>query len=199
MRVGFALDGAARLATSLGRLVCSARAAARAGGWFTRSAVAAEHTPGGCRTKRRAAVWLAVAALLTAALPARAATDEPAAAAAWRYDPVGKRDPFRPVWLTTQKPSREKIALTPLQSYEISQLRLVGLIVDLEPPRALVEDASGLGFILVPGTPIGPHDGRVARIGEGQVVVEEWRTDVIGQRRRTEIVLELPLDEEVEP
>ncbi len=142
--------------------------------------------------------------LLGAPLPAGAATEPgltgPAdALAAWRYDPAGKRDPFRPVWLATREAESRAAPLSPLQGYELSQLRLTGVVLDLDPPRALVEDAAGLGFILVPGTPIGTSEGRVTRIGPRQVVVEEWRTDVIGQRHRVEIVLELPADEEVEP
>ncbi len=147
-----------------------------------------------------------VALLLSGApLPAAVGATEPATAgpadalAAWRYDPAGKRDPFRPVWLATREAESRALPLSPLQGYELSQLKLTGVVLDLDPPRALVEDASGLGFILVPGTPIGTSEGRVTRIGPRQVVVEEWRTDVIGQRHRVEVVLELPADEEVEP
>jgi type IV pilus assembly protein PilP len=82
-----------------------------------------------------------------------------------------------------------------LQRYEIGQLRLVGLVFDLAPPRAMVEDSSGLGFIVTPGTAIGPNGGVVTAIRPRQVVVEEWQTDVIGEKHKKEFVLELPADE----
>ena len=88
---------------------------------------------------------------------------------------------------------------TPLQSYEIGQLRLVGVVFDLAPPRAMVEDSSGLGFIVTPGTAIGPNGGVVTAIRPRQVVVEEWQTDVIGEKHKKEFVLELPADERRKP
>ncbi len=50
------------------------------------------------------------------------------------------------------------------------------LAFEQTPPRAMVEDSAGLGFILLPGTPIGPNGGVVTEIKPRQVVVEEWPT-----------------------
>ncbi|HEY8517384.1 MAG TPA: pilus assembly protein PilP [Candidatus Binatia bacterium] len=115
--------------------------------------------------------------------------------ASYEYDPTGKRDPFLPLFLLRRPAKQNMQPLTPLQRYEIGQLRLVGVVYNLAPPRAMVEDSSGLGFIVTPGTAIGPNGGVVTAIRPRQVVVEEWETDVIGQRHRKEIVLELPPDE----
>lgn len=136
---------------------------------------------------------LALSAASTAALPAvRAQTT----GGEYQYDPSGKRDPFRPLSLT-REPNRAKAEpLTPLERYELGQLRLVGVVHQLTPPRAMVEDSAGLGFILTPGTPVGPNGGVVTEIRPREVVVEEWHTDVIGQEHRTEHVLELPPDED---
>jgi type IV pilus assembly protein PilP len=111
------------------------------------------------------------------------------------YDPTGRRDPFRPITLQREQAGVKPELLTPLQRYEVGQLKLVGVIHDVTPPRAMVEDSAGLGFILLPGTPIGPNGGVVTEIKPRQVVVEEWHTDVIGERHRTELLLELPRDE----
>lgn len=112
---------------------------------------------------------------------------------AFEYEATGKRDPFRP--LALMRPASEiQTPLTPLQGYDLGQLRLVGVIQDVVPPRAMVEDSSGLGFILTPGTPIGTNGGVVTAIRPRQVVVEEWYTDVVGERHRRETVLELPED-----
>ncbi|MDG1400178.1 MAG: pilus assembly protein PilP [Candidatus Binatia bacterium] len=118
-----------------------------------------------------------------------------ASGAAAEYESEGKRDPFRPLsMMRTAKPD-PITPLTPLQRYEIGQLKLVGIISRVEPPRAMVEDSSGLGFILTPGTPIGRNGGVVKDIRERGVVVEEWHTDIIGERHRKEIVMVLASDE----
>ena len=140
---------------------------------------------------------LALSAASTTALPAVRAqtTGGSSGGEAYEYDPAGKRDPFRPLSLI-RTPSRARAEpLTPLERYELGQLRLVGIVHQLAPPRAMVEDSAGLGFILTPGTPVGPNGGIVTEIRPREVVVEEWHTDVIGQEHRTEHVLELPADD----
>lgn len=141
---------------------------------------------------------LLIAGLIAAATgflaPAKliAATDD----SAREYDPVGRRDPFRPLALAREQAGVKAELLSPLQRYEVGQLKLVGVIHDVTPPRAMVEDSAGLGFILMPGTPIGPNGGVVTEIKPRQVVVEEWHTDVIGEKHRNELLLELPSDDE---
>lgn len=118
-----------------------------------------------------------------------------AAGSAHGYEAAGKRDPFRPLSMLRAPQPQKVEPLTPLQRYELAQLRLVGIVQNIEPPRAMVEDSAGLGFILTPGTPIGRNGGFVAEIRDREVVVEEWHTDVIGERHRAEIVMALPADE----
>jgi type IV pilus assembly protein PilP len=149
----------------------------------------------------RLAICLAGTVLLLAGSAALgavedAAVKQDAAHDAYNYDPAGKRDPFRPLSLLQEGDTPQHEPLTPLERYEIGQLRLVGVVLQLAPPRAMVEDSAGLGFILTPGTPVGPNGGVVTEIRPREVVVEEWQTDVIGEKHRTEHVLELPADEE---
>jgi type IV pilus assembly protein PilP len=111
------------------------------------------------------------------------ATDETA------YDPAGKRDPFRP-------PRISQILVggmerTPLQRYELGQLRLVAVIYDTRDPRAVVEDEGGLGYIIRVGTKIGVNDGVVRGIERGRVLVEEESVDFFGEHRASEVVLEM--------
>ena len=143
-----------------------------------------------------ALVVLVVASVATATVPAEIAPNEPerSGGAAYEYEPEGKRDPFRPFALQAATPAAIE-QLTPLQRYEIGQLKLVGIVLDVKLPRAMVEDDQGLGFILFPGTPVGPNGGVVTAIQPRQVVVVEWQTDVVGEKHRKEYVLELPSDE----
>ena len=114
------------------------------------------------------------------------------------YDPTGKRDPFQPQAQPNGPPSLDG-PRTPLQQFELSQLRLVAVII--EPgndrgSRAVVEDSAGLGYILRVDTPIGRNEGRVTAIETDRVVIEEWPVNVFGERRRTVVVKEMDAGEE---
>ena len=105
------------------------------------------------------------------------------------YDATGKRDPFRPPRLSAKAGYGEP--RTPLQRYEIGQLRLVAIIYETQEPRAVVEDEQGLGYIVKVGTPIGPNDGQVKAIERGRVLIQEDSVDYYGDRRAAEVVMEL--------
>jgi type IV pilus assembly protein PilP len=129
-------------------------------------------------------------------LPAHAAPKKPTVAAVQQdepqYDPHGLRDPFRP-------PSADVAAndeLTPLQRFQLGQLKLVAVIYDTRYPRAVVEDEAGLGYILQIGTPIGPNNGAVKAIEPGRVVVREESTDFYGEPQAAEVIIELNSGEE---
>ena len=109
--------------------------------------------------------------------------------------PVGlngsNRDPFRPTTIRTKvsRPMREN--LSPLERYEMSQLKLVGIVWDIREPRAMVEDSAGLGYVVKVGTPIGSNDGKVKAILRNEVVVEELYFDDYGARKKREAVMKL--------
>jgi type IV pilus assembly protein PilP len=71
--------------------------------------------------------------------------------------------------------------LTPLERVDLSQLKLVGIIQAPSGNKALVEEASGKGYIIKKGTFIGIHAGRVLEIQKDRVVVEEEVENVLGQ------------------
>jgi Tfp pilus assembly protein PilP len=114
------------------------------------------------------------------------------------YDPSGRRDPFQPQ-AKSSGPESIGEQRTPLQQFELSQLRLVAIVWEGNQEagaRAVVEDSAGLGYIMQVGTPIGRNDGRVTRIEPGRIEIEEWPVNVFGERRRTVLVKELDAVEE---
>lgn len=154
----------------------------------------------------RTTTWLAGASLLFAcsalaepnaapapAAPAPGATVGRAPADDAVYDPTGRRDPFRPP--RTNQTTLLGEARTPLQRYDLGQLRLVAVIYDAQAPRAVVEDDAGLGYIVRVGTPIGANGGAVKVIEKGKMRVEEESIDFYGDRQTSEVVLELAADE----
>ena len=106
------------------------------------------------------------------------------------YDATGKRDPFRPPRVSAGSTAAGEIR-TPLQRYELGQLKLVAVIYDTSDPRAVVEDDEGLGYIVRVGTPIGPHGGEVKGIERGRVMVNEDSVDYYGEHHPSEVTMEL--------
>ncbi len=104
-----------------------------------------------------------------------------------------RRDPFRPFTLDLRPESRAP--LTPLQRYEIGQLTVVATVWDVSPPRALVEDSFGMGYIISLGTLIGRNGGVVTAIEPQRVLVEERVLDFYGNAQVNRIVMETPKEE----
>ncbi len=114
---------------------------------------------------------------------------------------AGLRDPFRPFTLDLQpKKIAEDEFLTPLQRYDLAQLTVVGVLLDLEPPRAMLQDDLGMGYIVTPGTLIGRQHGIVTDVQPRQIIVEETYVDFYGREQVRKAVLVMPEeDEEVGP
>jgi type IV pilus assembly protein PilP len=106
------------------------------------------------------------------------------------YDSSGRRDPFRPPRAGSTT-IRSGEARTPLQRYEIGQLRLVAVIYDTHEPRGVVEDNQGLGYIVRAGTAIGPNGGVVREIERGRLLIDEDSIDFYGEHHRTSVTMEL--------
>lgn len=111
-----------------------------------------------------------------------------------RYSPAGRRDPFEPLALRAKVSRRHRENLTPLERYELGQLRLVGIVWDVKDPRAMIEDAAGLGYTVKLGTPIGPSDGKVKAIKANEVVIEEIYVDFYGARKLRQVSMRLVTD-----
>ena len=107
------------------------------------------------------------------------------------YNPAGKSDPFKPFIELTPVRSSRAVPLTPLQKYDISQLKLVAIISTPEGNVALVEDGTQKGYFLKKGTWIGKNDGKVTKILKDRVIVEEVYQDIFGQTKTNEVTIML--------
>ena len=90
---------------------------------------------------------------------------------------------------------RARENLSPLERYELGQLKLVAIVWDIKVPKAMVEDATGLGYIVKVGTLIGPNEGKVKQIKPGEVVIEESSVDFYGAKKSQEVSMKLPVDQ----
>jgi Tfp pilus assembly protein PilP len=111
------------------------------------------------------------------------------------YDPAEKRDPFQPfiAMQTPVKPVDEDIPITPLQKYELSQLKLVAIMIGKGEGRAMIEDAQGKGYIVEKGVYVGSNFGKVKAVLKDRVIIEERYKDYLGKVKSKEIVLQLHL------
>jgi type IV pilus assembly protein PilP len=101
------------------------------------------------------------------------------------------RDPFRPATLRKKAVTRPRENLSPLERFELNQLKIVGIVWDIKEPRAMVEDNAKLGYTIKVGAPIGSNDGVVKAIHRNEIIVEEFFYDVYGARRKREVSMKL--------
>lgn len=102
------------------------------------------------------------------------------------YDPRGRRDPFQ-----VMLPRATATPASGLERFDLSELRLEGIISGISDPRATVTLPTGESHLVKPGMRLGSSGGRVARITSSEVVVrEEWHgEDGITHVRETSLTL----------
>lgn len=112
------------------------------------------------------------------------------------YNPEGKIDPFKPLFQEKpdlpRKRTRRRIPRTPLEKLSLSQLKLTAIILAPSGNRALVQEASGKGYVIKNGTYIGLDGGKVVDIVKGRVIIEEEIEDIIGKLTKRKRELKLP-------
>ena len=104
------------------------------------------------------------------------------------------RDPFRPSSIQTRTSNRSRDNLSPLERFELGQLKVVGIVWDIKEPRAMIEDTAGLGYTILVGTPIGGSEGKVKAINRNEVVVEESFQDFSGKKKTREVLMKLSME-----
>ena len=95
---------------------------------------------------------------------------------AYKYNPIGKPDPFKPFIdqeLSPKKKTESKIPISPLQKEGINSFRLVGVSGDDHHRIAIVQDVKGKAYPIFLGTYIGQNSGRVVEILADRIIIEE--------------------------
>lgn len=118
----------------------------------------------------------------------------------YSYNSKGKRDPFESFIYKTSagEKKRKGSRFTTLQELELSQLKLVGIVLGTGNNRAMVEDPARKGYILKQGTRIGMNNGRVIKILKDSVIIREEYRDYSGKIKRKKVYLKLHRDEKGE-
>jgi type IV pilus assembly protein PilP len=113
----------------------------------------------------------------------------------YAYTSAGNRDPF----LSLIKPkitNDQREGATPLESYDLSQMKLVAVVSDIQKGYALLRLPDGKHYTALLGTPMGLHAGKITSILNDSVIVEEHIYDYKGRLRTEEKILRLRKEEE---
>ena len=104
------------------------------------------------------------------------------------YNPKGKIDPFIPLFqekpAETQvgtKKRKKRTRLTPLEKIALNQLKLTAIILRPAGNKAMVEEATGRGYVVIKGTPIGRSWGKVTEILKDRIIIEEEVENLLGK------------------
>lgn len=116
-----------------------------------------------------------------------AALPEDAPPPGFIYDSTGKRDPFRPFDFSPKESERDD--LTPLERYDIGQLKLTAVLDGFDEPTAVVENAAGRGFTVRRGAKIGPNGGVITEVLKDKLVIVETTTDYTGETKSRTVEL----------
>jgi len=112
----------------------------------------------------------------------------------YKYIPVGKPDPFRPIFRKRTDSQKDNKALTPLQRFDLGQLELTTIITGKFGYKALVMDPTGKGYIVTSGTLIGNNNGKVSDISGIRLIVDEQLHDRFGNVKNSRRYLEMKGD-----
>jgi Tfp pilus assembly protein PilP len=107
------------------------------------------------------------------------------------YNPLGKPDPFLPAEILLETKGGKKTKGLPLEQFEISDFELVGIVTGSGTRKAMIQDLSGKGYLVQIGTPIGKRGGKIIRIANKEVVIEEPFQDFLGRKSFRKIPLRL--------
>ncbi|MGD2096923.1 MAG: pilus assembly protein PilP [Desulfobacterales bacterium] len=124
--------------------------------------------------------------------PEAAVRKDPATVSSFSMHENWSTDPFEPAFGNKPRAVYKKSKpSSPLEALDPSQLRLVGVMLSDKGNKALVEDASGKGYMINEGTHIGLNAGKVSQILKDRLIIEEKIEDAYGKIRTQKRILKL--------
>ena len=108
--------------------------------------------------------------------PPAEAPKGPAEETRYVYQVEGRRDPFVPI----VGKAVAKFTENPLESFDLMQFQIKGMIIGLGEPKALVAAPDGRTYILKKGLRIGKSNGVIRDIDRERILVEEQYQDLTG-------------------
>ena len=98
----------------------------------------------------------------------------------FRYEPAGRRDPFRSLMVLQEK-AKDFSMLPPVQQIELSAITITGIVLDeVEGPRAMIK-AGGRSFVVKKGMIVGRNEGEVTEVTMQGIRIVEKFVDFMGK------------------
>lgn len=97
----------------------------------------------------------------------------------YRYEAQGRRDPLEPLVKEAppealrSKPQQPERSAGPLERYDLSSLKLVGIVWGELGRKALIKAPDGKSYFATLETYMGRYNGRIITIGNDHLVIEE--------------------------
>ena len=114
----------------------------------------------------------------------------------YTYEAKGRRDPFLSlVAITKQQPTKRKGA-SPIESYDISEIKLLAIAWDKEKYYALIMLPDRKSYTIIEAMTLGRRDGKVIKITKDTVLIREHIKDYKGDIKPRDIILKLHEGEE---
>lgn len=123
------------------------------------------------------------------AAPPPVAPSSPMAEASdgYSYDPKSRRDPFQAL---TKAIKRERLLdVPPLQRYQLSDVKILGIVWGGYGYHALIQTPDGKGYTVKEGMLMGTNSGVIKAITDKAIVVAEPTVDFSGKKIEKEVEL----------
>jgi len=122
--------------------------------------------------------------------------ESPKELSGYSYRSNARRDIFKNLLMGNRVIRKEvKRKLSPLEKYDISELKLVGVVWGAVGKRGIIRVGDGKVFNVKVGTQIGKNRGWVKKIEPGKMVIGETHYDFEGKESSKEVVLRIRPEE----
>jgi type IV pilus assembly protein PilP len=109
----------------------------------------------------------------------------------YAYNPRGRRDPFLSLLATAEAKPEKRKGASPIESYDINELKLLAIAWDKDRPYALIRLPDNKTYTIIEGTGIGLRGGTVVRITPEAVLIREYVEDYRGDIKTKDTILKL--------
>jgi Tfp pilus assembly protein PilP len=120
-------------------------------------------------------------------------TPEPKTVVGVEYTAGTKRDPFMPLIIKAEAKPK---SLIPIESYEVSEFKLIAILWDKTKYYAVVTLPDGKSYTITEGIKLGLHGGKVYKITKDSVIIREQMRDYKGAISPKDTILKLRREEE---
>jgi Tfp pilus assembly protein PilP len=114
----------------------------------------------------------------------------------YAYDSKGRRDPFVSLIIATKQKPLKKKGASPVESYDIDEIRLLAIAWDKNKYYALIQLPDKKAYTITEGMTLGLMGGKVEKITKDTLLLREYVKDYRGDIKARDSILKLHKGEE---